>query len=105
MPLKNRGFVRPMRSDLPTSLNKQCEADLAARYGRKGARQPAAAQGRLREVTIDFPVFEDYQGRQIVTKDIFGGFGKYDSYCFRCHGFDAVVASMPPISARHWITV
>jgi cytochrome c len=49
-----------------------------------------------KEVTVDFPVFEDYQGRPVVTKDIFGGFEKYNSYCFRCHGFDAVGGEYAP---------
>jgi cytochrome c len=48
------------------------------------------------EVTVEFPVFEDYNGRQIVTQDIFGGFEKYNSYCFRCHGFDAVGGAYAP---------
>ncbi len=48
------------------------------------------------EITVDFPVFENYQGRQVVTKDIFAGFEKYDSYCFRCHGFDAVGGEYAP---------
>jgi cytochrome c len=48
------------------------------------------------DVTVDFPVFENYQGRQVVTKDIFGGFEKYNSYCFRCHGFDAVGGEYAP---------
>jgi cytochrome c len=48
------------------------------------------------EVTVDFPVFENYQGHEVVTKDIFGGFEKYDSYCFRCHGFDAVGGEYAP---------
>jgi cytochrome c len=41
-------------------------------------------------------VFETYQGRPVVTKDIFAGFEKYDSYCFRCHGFDAVGGEYAP---------
>jgi cytochrome c len=49
-----------------------------------------------REVTVEFPVYENYQGRQVVTKDIFGGFEKYNSYCFRCHGFDAVGGEYAP---------
>jgi cytochrome c len=49
-----------------------------------------------KQVTADFPVFESYQGRQVVTKDIFGGFEKYNSYCFRCHGFDAVGGEYAP---------
>jgi cytochrome c len=49
-----------------------------------------------KEITVDFPVFETYQGRPVVTKDIFAGFEKYDSYCFRCHGFDAVGGEYAP---------
>jgi cytochrome c len=49
-----------------------------------------------KEVTVNFPVFENYQGHQVVTQDIFGGFEKYNSYCFRCHGFDAVGGEYAP---------
>lgn len=49
-----------------------------------------------KQVSVDFPVFENYEGRLIVTKDIFGGFEKYNSYCFRCHGFDAVGGEYAP---------
>ncbi len=49
-----------------------------------------------RQVTLDFPVFEDYHGHQVVTKDVFAGFEKYNSYCFRCHGFDAVGGEYAP---------
>jgi len=49
-----------------------------------------------REVIVEFPVFENYRGRQVVTRDIFGGFEKYNSYCFRCHGFDAVGGEYAP---------
>jgi cytochrome c len=31
-----------------------------------------------------------------VTEEIFSGFEKYDSYCFRCHGFDAVGGEYAP---------
>ena len=41
-------------------------------------------------VSVDFQVFESNGNRQVVTDSVFGGFEKYNSYCFRCHGFDAV---------------
>src|SRR5438128_7684278 len=41
-----------------------------------------------KDVVVDFQVFENGKGRKVVTEDIFSGFEKYDSYCFRCHGFD-----------------
>jgi cytochrome c len=49
-------------------------------------------------VTVDFPVFDQQKqkGHEVVTDDIFGGFEKYDSYCFRCHGFDAVGGEYAP---------
>jgi cytochrome c len=49
-----------------------------------------------KEVTINFPVFEDTKGREVVTDNIFSGFEKYNSYCFRCHGFDAVGGEYAP---------
>ncbi len=47
-------------------------------------------------VTVDFSVFENVGGRKVVTDNIFAGFEKYDSYCFRCHGFDAVGGEYAP---------
>ncbi|HTW89956.1 MAG TPA: c-type cytochrome [Candidatus Binataceae bacterium] len=38
-------------------------------------------------VTVDFRVFND--NKHQVTDDIFSGYEKYDSYCYRCHGPDA----------------
>jgi cytochrome c len=48
------------------------------------------------EVTVNFQLFADANGRKIVTDEVFGGFEKYDSYCFRCHGFDAVGGEYAP---------
>jgi cytochrome c len=47
-------------------------------------------------VTVDFLVFETDKNRQVVSDAIFGGFEKYNSYCFRCHGFDAVAGELAP---------
>jgi cytochrome c len=47
-------------------------------------------------VTVDFEVFQSFGGRKVVTDDLFAGFEKYDSYCFRCHGFDAVGGEYAP---------
>lgn len=52
------------------------------------------AKGKL--VTVHFPVFITWKGRKVVTDGIFGGFEKYNSYCFRCHGFDAVGGEYAP---------
>ncbi len=52
-------------------------------------------------VSVDFPVFQvSKDKRKIVTDNIFGGFEKYNSYCFRCHGFDAVGGEYAP-DLRH----
>jgi len=48
------------------------------------------------DVTVDFQVFENEKRHQVVTDDIFSGFEKYNSYCFRCHGFDAVGGEYAP---------
>jgi cytochrome c len=45
---------------------------------------------------VDFPVFESAKDRTVVTDNIFSGFEKYNSYCFRCHGFDAVGGEYAP---------
>ncbi|HUY18108.1 MAG TPA: c-type cytochrome [Candidatus Binataceae bacterium] len=39
-----------------------------------------------KSVSVDFKVFND---KRQVTANIFAGFEKYDSYCYRCHGLDA----------------
>lgn len=47
-------------------------------------------------VTVNFPVFQTWKGRKVVTDGIFVGFEKYNSYCFRCHGFNAVGGEYAP---------
>ena len=38
-------------------------------------------------ISLDFRVYND--DRHHVADNIFSGFEKYDSYCYRCHGLDA----------------
>lgn len=52
--------------------------------------------GNGESVTLDFPVFRKVNGRKVVTKDIFNGYLQYNSYCFRCHGPDAVGGEYAP---------
>lgn len=47
-----------------------------------------------KKVTVDFPIFQ--KGTTKVTKDVFRGWELYNSYCFRCHGEDAVGGSYAP---------
>ena len=60
------------------------------------ARQYSCRDINGKMVTVDFEVFQDLGGRKVVTDDLFAGFEKYDSYCFRCHGFDAVGGEYAP---------
>jgi len=46
-----------------------------------------------KSVSVDFKVFND---KHQVTDNIFGGYEKYDSYCYRCHGPDAVGGEYAP---------
>lgn len=47
-----------------------------------------------KKVSVDFPIFQ--KGTDKVTKDVFRGWELYNSYCFRCHGEDAVGGSYAP---------
>ncbi|MBC5805317.1 MAG: c-type cytochrome [Candidatus Eremiobacter antarcticus] len=46
-----------------------------------------------KKVSLDFPVFKTGQE---VTHPIFSGWERFDSYCFRCHGTDAVGGELAP---------
>jgi cytochrome c len=45
-------------------------------------------------VSTDFPIYQP--GTQTVTASVFTGYEQYNSYCFRCHGADAVGGSYAP---------
>ncbi|HEY1857067.1 c-type cytochrome [Acidocella sp.] len=45
-------------------------------------------------VTTSFPIFQP--GTQKVTQPVFRGYELFDSYCFRCHGSDAVGGEYAP---------
>jgi cytochrome c len=45
-------------------------------------------------VTTGFPIFQP--GTQKVTQSVFRGYELFDSYCFRCHGADAVGGEYAP---------
>lgn len=47
-----------------------------------------------KKVTVDFPIFKGNSGK--VTKSVFRGYELYNSYCFRCHGEDAIGGSYAP---------
>lgn len=45
-------------------------------------------------VKTSFPIFQP--GTKKVTKDVFRGYELYNSYCYRCHGEDAVGSEYAP---------
>ncbi len=53
-------------------------------------------------VTLTFPVFRSSKNKY-VTHKIFRGYELYNSYCFRCHGPDAVGGEYAP-DLRHAVT-
>jgi cytochrome c len=93
--------------DVPMPAHKKMSPELAKKLaayilGLKGKVQ----KGPVKEyeyksitgktVRVHFPVFVSWKGKNVVTDSIFGGFEKYNSYCFRCHGFDAVGGEYAP---------
>ena len=91
---------------VPMPAHKDIDAKLATQLANYilGLKKPTHVEPARRyhytengkQVTIDFKVFEQAHGREVVTDEIFAGFEKYNSYCFRCHGFDAVGGEYAP---------
>ncbi len=52
-----------------------------------------SAEGK--SVTTDFPVFAGADQKE-VTPAVFHGYEQYNSYCFRCHGGDAIGGEYAP---------
>jgi cytochrome c len=46
-------------------------------------------------VKLDFPLMVEGKGQK-VTKDVFRGYQLYNSYCYRCHGQDAMGGQLAP---------
>jgi cytochrome c len=62
---------------------------------------PAAPAGKTyrytvdgKQVTLDFPVYRP--GTKKVTATVFRGYELFNSYCFRCHGEDAMGSEYAP---------
>ncbi len=47
-----------------------------------------------KKVTLDFPVYKP--GTKKVTKSVFRGYELFNSYCYRCHGEDAIGSEYAP---------
>jgi cytochrome c len=74
-------------------LSLKGKARAAAEPSAKPAKTYSYKLSNGKTVKLDFPVFD--AGRK-VTADIFAGYEKYNSYCFRCHGPDAVGGEYAP---------
>jgi cytochrome c len=89
----------PAHKDMDPKLAQQLAAYILA-LGGKLEEGPAKIYKYKnmngKAVTVDFRVFDTVKGRKVVTDSIFGGFEKYNSYCFRCHGFDAIGGEYAP---------
>jgi cytochrome c len=70
------------------SLKGKSSADAAA----PGQSYTTTVNGK--PVTTHFPIFQ--AGTQKVTPSVFRGYELFDSYCFRCHGADAVGGEYAP---------
>ncbi len=89
----------PAHADMSQKLAMQLAIYILSLKGslqKESTRKYKYKNADAKVVTVDFPVFESVGNRKVVTDDIFGGFEKYDSYCFRCHGFDAVGGEYAP---------
>jgi cytochrome c len=72
---------------------QQKRSPAAAKASPEAAKQYAYKLADGRTVTLDFPVFSSDDH---VTKQVFLGWEKFNSYCFRCHGTDAVGSEYAP---------
>lgn len=89
----------PAHKDMNPKLARQLASYILSLKGKLGKAPSKAYKYKNmagKVVTVDFQVFENLKERKIVTDGIFGGFEKYNSYCFRCHGFDAVGGEYAP---------
>lgn len=89
----------PAHNKMNPKLAKQLATYILSLKGKVqqgSAREYKYKNEKGKVVSVRFPVFVIWKGKKVVTDAIFGGFEKYDSYCFRCHGFDAVGGEYAP---------
>ncbi|HQT62258.1 MULTISPECIES: c-type cytochrome [unclassified Acidiphilium] len=91
----------PAHPQLSEADTKEIVSWILSLKGAQAAGAPAAASGKTysykvngKTVKVDFPIFQP--GTEKVTKDVFRGYELFNSYCFRCHGEDAVGGSYAP---------
>lgn len=85
----------------PTLSNQQLDEAItwilslkpaAAKTGTAAKTYTYTVDGKT--VKLDFPVFQP--GTKNVTKPVFTGYELWNSYCFRCHGVDAMGSEYAP---------
>lgn len=92
----------PAHPQLSDAKIKQIVSWILSLKSAKAASAGATASGKKytytvkgKTVTTSFPIFQ--QGSKTkVTNDVFYGYEQFNSYCFRCHGEDAVGGSYAP---------
>jgi cytochrome c len=89
----------PAHPQLSDTQLQQIVSWILSLKGQSSAAATAPAQSYTtnvdgKPVTTHFPIFQ--AGTQKVTPSVFRGYELFDSYCFRCHGADAVGGEYAP---------
>jgi cytochrome c len=90
----------PAHPQLSDTQLQQIVTWILSLKGQKSAETTAPAAQRYttavngKPVTTSFPIYQP--GTQKVTTTVFRGYELFDSYCFRCHGADAVGGEYAP---------
>jgi cytochrome c len=87
--------AHPQLSD--TQLQQMVAWILSLKGGTSASAAPAkryTTSVNGKPVTTSFPIFQP--GTQKVTQTVFRGYELFDSYCFRCHGADAIGGEYAP---------
>lgn len=88
-------------ADLTAMVHWVLSLDGSAASTAKAGGTAAKAQSHTyktkdgKSVTVDFAVFKDASQKQ-VSDAVFKGYEQYNSYCFRCHGGDAIGGEYAP---------
>jgi cytochrome c len=85
---------------LAHKVSKPTTATAGAASGKPGEGAAAGAKHSYKNaqgatISTDFPVYLNDKPPQ-VTEAIFKGYEQYNSYCFRCHGGDAIGGDLAP---------
>ena len=89
----------PAHKHLSTADTQKIVAWILAMKTAKGGETTAATKKytytvKGKTVSTSFPIFK--AGTKAVTPAVFVGYEQFNSYCFRCHGADAVGGSYAP---------